>query len=136
LAQAAAALSLAQAGLNGQMASAQGQGQQGQGQGQGQGQQGQGKGQQPGQGQARGQGEGKGPNTPNRGAGNRNSIQGGSFSAAIPGKDEKNAGQYQALPQRDRNAITQSRNEKYPEEYGPQVEQYLKNLADQEESNK
>jgi hypothetical protein len=118
------------------MASAQGQqgqGQQGQGE-KGQGQQGKG---QQGQGQGQGQAQkGDGPNNPNRSTGNRNSIQGGSFSAALPNKDPKNNGQYQGLPQRDRNAITQSRNEKYPEEYGAQVEQYLKNLADQDEAGK
>jgi predicted nucleic acid-binding Zn-ribbon protein len=35
------------------------------------------------------------------------------------------------LPPRDRGAIQQSRNDRYPEEYGPQIEQYLKNLSDQ-----
>ena len=35
------------------------------------------------------------------------------------------------LPSRDRAAIQQSQNEKYPQEYGPLVEQYLRNLSDQ-----
>jgi hypothetical protein len=34
------------------------------------------------------------------------------------------------LPARDRAAIQQSAGEKYPREYGPMVEQYLRNLAD------
>ena len=38
---------------------------------------------------------------------------------------------YIGLPKRDRAAILQSQSEKYPQEYGPLVEQYLKNLADQ-----
>lgn len=41
------------------------------------------------------------------------------------------AGQYTGLPKRDRAAIQQSQGEKYPQEYGPLVEQYLKNLSDQ-----
>jgi len=36
------------------------------------------------------------------------------------------------LPARDRAAITQSQNDKYPQEYGSQIEQYLKNLSDEE----
>ena len=35
------------------------------------------------------------------------------------------------LAARDRAAIQQSQGEKYPQEYGPLVEQYLKNLSDQ-----
>ncbi|MCL2647926.1 MAG: hypothetical protein FWD61_13080 [Phycisphaerales bacterium] len=38
---------------------------------------------------------------------------------------------FAGLPARDRDAIQQSRAEKYPEEYGPMIEQYLKNLSDQ-----
>ncbi len=34
------------------------------------------------------------------------------------------------LPKRDRSAILQSQGEKYPEEYGPLVEQFLRNLSD------
>ena len=40
-------------------------------------------------------------------------------------------GQFTGLPKRDRAAIQQSQGEKYPQEYGPLVEQYLKNLSDQ-----
>ena len=35
------------------------------------------------------------------------------------------------LPARDRQAIQQSQGEKYPEEYGPMIDQYLRNLAEQ-----
>jgi len=35
------------------------------------------------------------------------------------------------LPKRDRAAIQQSQSEKYPQEYGSLVEQYLKNLSDE-----
>lgn len=39
---------------------------------------------------------------------------------------------YLSLPARDRQAIQQGQKDKYPEEYGPAIEQYLKNLSDQE----
>jgi hypothetical protein len=45
---------------------------------------------------------------------------------AVQGK-----GQFIGLPARDRAAIQQSQSEKYPEEYGGMIEQYMKNLADQ-----
>jgi hypothetical protein len=38
---------------------------------------------------------------------------------------------YLELPARDRQAIQQSQGEKYPEEYAPLIEQYLKGLAEQ-----
>ena len=38
---------------------------------------------------------------------------------------------YVGLPPRDRAAIQQSRNDQYPEEYGPLIEQYLRNLSEQ-----
>ena len=38
---------------------------------------------------------------------------------------------YLGLPTRDRQAIKQSQGEKYPEEYGAMIEQYLLNLAEQ-----
>jgi hypothetical protein len=34
------------------------------------------------------------------------------------------------LPARDRQALQQSQAEKYPEEYGTMVEQYLRNLSE------
>ena len=39
------------------------------------------------------------------------------------------------LPARDRAALQQSQSEKYPQEYGPMIEQYLQNLADQPSAN-
>jgi hypothetical protein len=36
---------------------------------------------------------------------------------------------YINLPPRERQALQQSRGEKYPEEYGPMIEQYLRNLS-------
>ncbi len=35
------------------------------------------------------------------------------------------------LPERDRDVLRNSQSDKYPEEYGPMIEQYLKNLSDQ-----
>ncbi len=47
-------------------------------------------------------------------------------------RGDKAAGaSFVSLPARDRAAILQSQAEKYPQEYAPQVEQYLRNLSDQ-----
>lgn len=121
LAQAQAALALAQAGLSSQMAQGQ------------QGQQGQGQGQSPGQGQAQGQGQqpGQGPGTPPpRGTG-KDGNWSGAGGANGARRAATGSGTYIGLPQRDRAAIQQSQAEKYPQEYAPLVEQYLKNLSDQ-----
>jgi hypothetical protein len=124
LAQAQAALALAQAGLNSEMA--QGQGPQGQGQ-----QPGQGKGQQPGQGQGQGKQPGQGKGTPPpRGTGDQGNMD-GSGGANGPRNGVAGSSSFVGLPKRDRAAIQQSQAEKYPQEYGPLVEQYLKNLSDQ-----
>lgn len=119
LAQAQAALALAQAGLSSQMAQGQGQ------------QPGQGQGQQPGQGKGQGQQPGKGKGDPApRGTGKDGNWSGaGGANGARHGAN--GSGTYVGLPQRDRAAIQQSQAEKYPQEYGPLVEQYLKNLSDQ-----
>jgi uncharacterized protein YktA (UPF0223 family) len=123
LAQAQAALALAQAGLSSQMAQGQGQGQQpGQGQSPGQGQ-GQGKDGQPGPGQGTPPPRGSGKDGNWTGAGGANGARRGTTGT----------GSFIGLPQRDRAAIQQSQAEKYPQEYGPLVEQYLKNLSDQTE---
>jgi hypothetical protein len=120
LAQAQAALALAQAGLSSQMAGQQpGQGQQGQGQGQ-QGQ-GKGQGQQPGKGQGQPAPKGDGKEGNWSGAGGANGARNGNAGSSS----------FVGLPKRDRAAIQQSQAEKYPQEYGPLVEQYLKNLSDQ-----
>ncbi len=58
----------------------------------------------------------------------------GNFSkAAQDGAVKEVTGQsaFIGLPARDRQAIKQSQDEKYPEEYGPLIEQYLRNLAEQ-----
>ncbi len=119
LAQAQAAIALAQAGLNSEMAKGQ---QPGEGQ-----QPGQGKGQKPGQGDQPGQGKGT---PPPRGKGDKGNFDGpGGANGAR--NSASGSGSFVGLPKRDRAAIQQSQAEKYPQEYGPLVEQYLKNLSDQ-----
>jgi hypothetical protein len=99
---------------------------------QGQGQQpGQGQGQQPGQGKGQGQQPGKGKGDPApRGTG-KDGNWSGAGGANGAHRTASGNGTYIGLPQRDRAAIQQSQAEKYPQEYGPLVEQYLKNLSDQ-----
>jgi hypothetical protein len=59
--------------------------------------------------------------------------KGGAKSDAEKGDGKAGTGSgFIKLPERDRTAIQQSQNEKYPQEYGTQVEQYLKNLAEEE----
>ncbi len=127
LAQAQAALALAEAGLNSDSAMAGAGKGEGQGKGQSQGQ-GQGQGQSQGEGQGRGQGQGKG--TPGAQGTGRQGNWDGAGGADGPRKGTAGAGQFTGLPKRDRAAIQQSQGEKYPQEYGPLVEQYLKNLSD------
>jgi len=119
LAQAQAALSLAQAGLSSSQQPGQGQqpGQQGQGQ-------------QPGQGQAQGPGQAN-ENNAKGGTGQR---QGNETNVTNDGSRRGRDGSatYVGLPARDREALHQSQGEKYPEEYGTMVEQYMRNLSDQE----
>ena len=122
LAQAQAALALAQAGLGSQSAQAGQQPGQQPGEGKGKGKQpGKGQGQQPGEGQGTPppQGDGKDGNWAGTGGadGERRAVSG--------------SGTFTRLPGRDRAAIIQSQAEKYPQEYGPLVEQYLRNLSDQ-----
>jgi hypothetical protein len=114
LAQAQAALALAQAGLNsGSLAQS---GPPGQGQGQG---------------QAQGQGKGRGQGQPTQQGTGRDGNWRGSGGADGSRRGTAGEGQFTGLPARDRAAIQQSQGEKYPQEYGPLVEQYLKNLSDQ-----
>jgi len=124
LAQAQAALALAQAGIGSEAAMAQ----QGEGQGQGQGK-GKGKGQGQGQAQANAQGQGRGQPSP-QGNGNRGNWD-GSGGADGPRQGTAGSSSFTRLPNRDRAALQQSQAEKYPQEYGPLVEQYLRNLSDQ-----
>jgi hypothetical protein len=39
------------------------------------------------------------------------------------------AAQFLALPARDRAAVQQSQSEKYPQEYGTMIEEYMRSLA-------
>lgn len=123
LAQARAALALAQAGLNAQP------GQQGQA------------GQAPGDGQAQAQGQGQkggksqarqpGPGTPSQRGDGKVGNWAGTGGTQGPRQATDGSSGYLSLPKRDRAALQQSQAEKYPQEYGPLVEQYLKNLSDQ-----
>lgn len=115
LAQAQAALALAQAGLGSQPGLGQGQANA----------QGQGKTPGPGQGQGRGQGR-----PPPQGTGNQGNWNGAGGADGARG-GASGASTFARLPDRDRAALQQSQSEKYPQEYGPLVEQYLKNLSDQ-----
>jgi hypothetical protein len=119
LAQAQAAVALAQAGMSSQPSESGQPGQQ-----PGQGQQG------PGPGQAQGPGKGN-ENSAKGGTGQR---QGNETNVTNDGprREKDGAATYVGLPARDRAALQQSQGEKYPEEYGTMVEQYMKNLSDQE----
>lgn len=146
LSQAAAALAMAQAGMSSSpgAASAQADGQgesqtQGDGQGQGSGQtqgQGQGQGQAQGKGQGQNQGMGQGQAMQKggyggpRGTGTGGNWYGGGGDKG-PRDEHKGSSTFIGLPKRDRAALLQSQSEKYPAEYGPLVEQYMKNLADE-----
>ncbi|MCC7375168.1 MAG: hypothetical protein IT581_10985 [Verrucomicrobiales bacterium] len=119
LAAAAAALDLAMAGMGQQP---------GQGEGQG------GEGNQPGQGQ--GQGRGKMPGSRSgKGTGDAGNFfgQGG---ADGPRRGAAGTGKFIGLPARERAALLQSQGDRYPQEYAPMIEQYLKNLSDQVEAPK
>jgi hypothetical protein len=102
--------------------------QQGEGKGQGQGK-GKGQGQGQGQTQANAQGRGKGQPSP-QGNGNVGNWD-GSGGADGPRQGTAGSSSFTRLPNRDRAALQQSQAEKYPQEYGPLVEQYLRNLSDQ-----
>jgi len=114
LAAAAAAIDLAMAGMGQQPGQGEGQGGEGQSQGQGQGK---GRGRQPGSRSGKGTGD----------AGNFF----GSGGADGPKKAASGTGKYIGLPARERAALLQSQGERYPREYAPMIEQYLKNLSDQ-----
>jgi len=116
LAQALAALALAQAGLGSDAALASAE-------------PGQGQGQKPGPGQGKGPPQAGG--TPSPQGDGREGNWDGRGGADGPRRNTLGPGQFTGLPARDRAAIQQSQSEKYPQEYGPLVEQYLKNLSDQ-----
>lgn len=117
LAAAAAALDLAMAGM-------------GQQPGQGEGQSGQGN--QPGQGQGKGRGKTPGSMS-GKGTGDAGNFF-GSGGGDGPRRSASGSGKFIGLPARDRAALLQSQGEKYPQEYAPLIEQYLRNLSDQTES--
>lgn len=122
LIQAASALALAQKGLGNQgeeaqqMAKAEG---------------GRGESEQKGKGEAKGPGENKAKDDSKQGKGDGSK---GNFDGkgSTEGKRRQVADRntFIGLPARERNAILQSMGERYPEEFAPLVEQYLKNLSD------
>ncbi len=114
LAAAAAALDLAMAGMGQQP---------GQGEGQG------GEGNSPGQGQGKGRGKAPGSQA-GKGKGDAGNFF-GSGGGDGPRGGASGSGRFIGLPARDRAALLQSQGEKYPAEYAPMIEQYLKNLSDQ-----
>ncbi len=70
-------------------------------------------------------------NMMSQGDGNRQGeSQGVSGQTARGGANGHNA-EFLGLPERDRAALQQSQAEKYPEEYGTMIEQYLRNLSQQ-----
>jgi hypothetical protein len=72
------------------------------------------------------------PNIPDMGTGDRKEIDGGGPTEGGPrNSTDTSSSAYLGLPPRDRQAIQQSQKEKYPAEYAPMVEQYLRNLSDQ-----
>lgn len=128
LAQAQASMSLAQAGM-------QGSPKPGPGQKPGPGTQ---PGNQPGSqpGNQPGSQPGSQPGTQASQQGSGSGNKGGPNDSTGKPNEVANDSQYIGLPARDRQAIKQSKAESYPQEYGPLVEQYLKNLADQSEGLK
>ena len=131
LARAQAALSLAQAGLSSDSPAA------GAGQSQGQGQTpGQGQSQKQGNGPGKGQGQEQAKGTPGTQGTGKGGNWDGDGGADGPRNGTEGKGQFTGLPKRDRAALKQSQAEKYPQEYGPLVEQYLKNLSDQSSGGK
>ena len=121
LAQAQAAMAAQQAGLSPSQSGAPMPGAQGQ--------PGQGQGTQPGQGQGPGKSS-QAATGPSQGAesytpGDPKAVERGAREAALKKAD------FIGLPARERAAIEQSLREKYPQEYGALVEQYLLNLANE-----
>jgi hypothetical protein len=62
--------------------------------------------------------------------GQGNSPAGGTAST-IAGAPTIGKGGFLGLPERERATIVQAQSEKYPQQYGAEVEQYLRNLADE-----
>jgi hypothetical protein len=119
--KAAAALALAQKGLgnNSEQQMAKGEG-------------GKGESEQKGKGDAKGPGKSapKSDSKDGQGNGDKGNFTGeGGADGRLRKVADRNT--FIGLPARERNAILQSLGESYPEEFGPLVEQYLKNLSDQ-----
>jgi hypothetical protein len=66
-----------------------------------------------------------------KGVGDRKDTQANATNSG-PRGNAAGASNFTSLPARERQAIQQGQKDKYPQEYGPAVEQYLKNLSDQE----
>lgn len=86
----------------------------------------------PHQGDEPGQGQPNQPQSTKNGRGTgakeRNwNDQAGTVATAMQGAH--GAGQFLALPQPDRAAVQQSQSEKYPQEYGSMIEEYMRSLA-------
>lgn len=116
LAQAQAAIALAQSGLSSDGQQQQANNSPGQGKKPGQGKTKRGQ-----QGQPGPQGDGREGNWRGNGG------------ADGPTTTATGSSKFTGLPARDRAAIQQSQSEAYPQEYAPLVEQYLRNLSDQAE---
>ena len=135
MARAQAAMAAAQSGLS--EASAPPMPGEGQGEGKGEG-----KGKGKGKGMAKGPGKG-GPGQPGEPGGEPGSgaekYEPGATGEGVQVGARKTApkkASFAALPPRERAVIEQSQSEKYPEEYGAQVEQYLLNLANESSAKK
>jgi hypothetical protein len=123
LAQAAAAVALARAGLGSEMAQAPPQ--------EGPSSQQPGQGNEPGQGQGQQEGESQSNSPPSE----QGSGEGGNY-AQTPGGDgprtnTRGTSRIIGLPERERGTLTQSKSDALPAEYGAMIEQYLKNLSDE-----
>ncbi|MCC6231237.1 MAG: hypothetical protein IT580_01250 [Verrucomicrobiales bacterium] len=114
LAAAAAALDLAMAGMGQQPGEGEGQG---------------GQGKNPSASQGRGRGKKPGA-VAGKGTGDAGNFF-GAGGADGPKRAAAGGGKFIGLPARERAALLQSQGERYPQEYAPQIEQYLKNLSDQ-----
>jgi len=88
----------------------------------------------PGQKPGKGKGKGDKPGEDSSEQG-KNSVAGSSPEEGGKGDGNdpaslQSTGRFIGLPRRDRNAIQQSQAEKYPQEYAPAIEQYLRNIAE------
>jgi hypothetical protein len=68
------------------------------------------------------------------GSGNRTNPNSRGVSDSGPRNDVAGTSDYLNLPARDRDAIRQSAQDRVPQEYDSQVEQYLRNLSDEQQA--